>query len=59
MNNDQLMRKIARLQGQIRSLNLRADILHKDLHNILKQSFRPGDAQAQTVKNGRTIQHAR
>jgi hypothetical protein len=55
MNMDELTRKIARLQGQIRSLNLRADILHQDLQKVLMQSFRPGEASAQKGKNGRII----
>lgn len=59
MNTEELIRKITRLEKEIRSLSLRADILHRDIHNILAQSFRPGaeGARAKNVRNGRTIQH--
>ncbi len=54
---DDVMRRLRRLNEEIRSLHLRADILHQDLQKILTQSYRPGNL-GKSRKNGRTIQQS-
>lgn len=54
---DELNKKIKRLQQAIRSVELRADHLHRDITHLRMQSYRPDRAKQKPY--GGTVHHAR